>query len=100
MLDIEMEQIAGSGVLVANYGHGGLQVADAIQAQTAENAADGGAAQARGLSDVQAGEALAAKLFDALNQSIRRAAWGPQRTRRTVGQTRGPLLAIPGRPLA
>ena len=45
MLDVEMEQIAGSGVLVANYGHGGFQVADAIQVQTAEKAADGGAAQ-------------------------------------------------------
>jgi hypothetical protein len=67
MLDIEMEQIAGSGVLVANHGHSGLQVADAIQAQSAKDAADSGTTQAGGLSDVQAGEALPAKLFDSLN---------------------------------
>jgi len=67
MLDIEMEQIAGSGVLVANHGHGGLQVADAIQTPSAKDAADSGTTQAGGLSDVQAGEALPAKLFDSLN---------------------------------
>ncbi len=67
MLDIEMEQIAGSGVLVANHGHSGLQVADAIQTQSAKDTANGGTTQAGGLSDVQAGEALSAKLFDSLN---------------------------------
>src|SRR5712664_4792178 len=50
MFDIEMEQIAGSGVLVANHGHSGLQVADAIQTQSAKDAADGGATQAGGRS--------------------------------------------------
>jgi hypothetical protein len=67
MFDIEMEQIAGSGVLVANHGHSELQVADAIQTQSAKDAADGGTTQAGGLSDVQAGEALSAKLFDSLH---------------------------------
>jgi hypothetical protein len=67
MLDIEMEQIAGSGMLVANHGHSGLQVADAIETQSAKDAADGGTTQAGGLSDVQAGEALSAKLFDSLH---------------------------------
>ena len=79
MLDVEMQQIAGSGVLVANHGRSRLQVADAIQTQTAENAANGGAAQAGGLRDVQTGEALAAQLLHAFDQMLRRA------TRRAPG---------------
>ena len=52
MLDIEMEKIAGSGVFVANDGRGRLKIPLAIQTQAAEDAANGGAAQAGGLSDV------------------------------------------------
>src|SRR5208283_1234227 len=37
-------------------------------------------------------------MFDALNQSVGGAAWGPPRTRRTVRQPRGPLLPITARP--
>ena len=44
LLDIEVEQIAGSGMFVANQGQGGLQITHAVQTEAAENAADGSTA--------------------------------------------------------
>jgi hypothetical protein len=41
-LDVEMEQIAGSGMLVAHDGRSGMQVAPAVEMSPLENAADGG----------------------------------------------------------
>lgn len=55
LLNIEVEQIAGSSVLIADQGHGRLQIAHATQMQAAENAAHGGPAQPRGLGNVVSG---------------------------------------------
>ena len=44
-------------MLIANQGNSRLQIAHAVQAQTAENAAHGGPAQPRGLGNVVPGEA-------------------------------------------
>src|SRR3989449_2184407 len=44
-LDVEMEQIAGGGVLVADHGRRWFQVAHAAQVQPSQDAADGSAAQ-------------------------------------------------------
>jgi hypothetical protein len=60
LFDIEMQQIAGSGMLVADEWDSGLQIAHAIQTQTAEDAADSSAATTSESCNVQAGEALAA----------------------------------------
>ena len=51
-------------MLVANDGNRWLQRESGIQMQEGEDEADGGAAQASGLSDEHAGLALAARLFD------------------------------------
>ena len=59
LLNIEVEQIAGSSMLIANQRHGRLQIAHAVQTQPAENATDGSTAQARGLGNVETGKALA-----------------------------------------
>jgi hypothetical protein len=40
LLDIEVEQIARSGMLITHNGNGRLQIADAVQTQTTENTAD------------------------------------------------------------
>src|ERR1041385_5802447 len=55
----EGEQIAGSGMLVAHDGWGGMQVAPAVEMSTLQNAADGGGAEAGGLGDLIGGAQLA-----------------------------------------
>jgi len=54
LFDVDVQQIAGSGMFVANDGNGGQQRASRVQMQAGEDAADGGAAQAGGLSDADA----------------------------------------------
>ena len=54
-LDVEMEQIAGSGMLVAHDGRSGMQVAPAVEMSPLQNAADGGGAEAGGLGDLIGG---------------------------------------------
>src|SRR5258708_38348736 len=93
-----MEQIARSGMLVANHRDRGLQIADAIQTESAKNAADGSPAQIGGLGNGEAGEPLAAQLFDALHQVLRGTPWGAMRTRGTILQPSQPLLLQPAGP--
>src|SRR5579862_5368082 len=78
LFDVDVQQIAGSGMLVANDGNHRLQRASGVQMQAGEDAADGGAAQASGLSDAHAGPVLAAQLFD------ERRFFGTDSTRRTM----------------
>ncbi len=61
LLDVEMEQVAGGGMFVALYRRTRLQIADTAESMAAEDAADGGPAQAYGLRDPAAGPALAAQ---------------------------------------
>src|SRR6266853_1022411 len=86
-------------MLIADQRHSRLQIAHAVQAQTAENAADGSTAQARGLGNVEAGEALAPQLFNALRQRLPGTTWRTMRTRRAVVQTRRTILLITTGPL-
>src|SRR5436305_8530904 len=86
-------------MLIADQGHSRLQIAHAVQAQTAENAADGSTAQARGLGNVEAGEALAPQLFHALRQRLPGTTWRTMRTRRAIVQTRRTMLLITTGPL-
>ena len=44
LFDVEVEQIAGSSMFVANHGHRWFQVAHAVETQATKNPADGGAA--------------------------------------------------------
>src|SRR3954452_12178982 len=68
LLNIEVQQIAGSSMLITDQRYGRLQITHAVQTETAENTAHGSAAQTGGLGNVIAGEALSPQLFDALLQ--------------------------------
>ena len=46
LLDVDVQQVAGSGVLVAHDGHGGFQHLDLVQLEAGQDAAHGGPAQA------------------------------------------------------
>src|SRR5271155_520450 len=61
LFDVDVQQIAGSRMLVAKDGNDGFERASGVQMQAGEDAADGGAAQAGGLSDAHAGPAFAAQ---------------------------------------
>src|ERR1700693_124066 len=54
-LDVEMEQIAGSGMLVAHDWRSGMQVAPAVEMSPLENAADGGRTETSRLGDLIGG---------------------------------------------
>ena len=75
LLNIEVEQIARGSMLIANQRDSRLQIAHAVKAEAAENATDGSTAQARGLGNMVAGEALAPQLFDALRQRLPGTTW-------------------------
>src|ERR1051326_14072 len=93
LLNIEVEQIARSRVLIANQGNSRFQIAHAVEAETAENAAHGSSAQAGSLGNVVPGEALAPQLFDVLCQRFPGTTRGTMRTRRAIVQTRQTLPA-------
>jgi len=54
-LDVEMKQIAGSGILVAYDRRSGMQMTPAVQLSALQDAADGGGAEMGGLGDVIGG---------------------------------------------
>jgi len=64
---VDVQQIAGMSMLVAAHGQDGLQIADAAEFVTPENAADGGRTAVGGLSDAHGGPTLAAQREDLLD---------------------------------
>ncbi len=85
-LDVEMEQIAGSGMLVAHDGRSGMEVAPAIEMSPLQNAADGGGAEAGGLGDLIGGVQLAPQGNDLGDQLRRSSARAMERSRGTIPQ--------------
>ena len=79
LLNIEVEEIARRSVLITDQRHSGLQIAHAVQPQAAKNAADSSPAQACGLGNMEAGEALSPQLFHALRQRLPGATWRTMR---------------------
>jgi len=63
-LDVEMQQIAGSGMLVAHDRRRGMQMTPAVQLSALQDATDGGGAEAGGLGDVIGGAQLATQADD------------------------------------
>ena len=103
LLDVDVEHVSRSGMLITNNGNGGLERAGSFQFHAGEKAAHGGAAQPGGLNDAGVGPALAAEAFDGscffCGDATRRAV----RTRGQVRQCGGtpfPKAAYPlgGRP--
>jgi hypothetical protein len=72
--DIEVQQVAWSSVLVTNHGRLRFQIADPMELEPAQDAADRGRTQTQLLGDPNAGPALAAKRFDLPDQLLRSAA--------------------------
>lgn len=93
-LDIQMQQVAGSGVFVAVGRLLRLQVADAVQLQTTQYTAHRRRAQTELARDPDPGPTLPPEPFDLhhslLGRASRRAVW----TRTAVPQTLPALLAI------
>ena len=85
LLDVEVEEIAGSGMFIAHDGRSRFQIADATEVEAAQDAADRGATESGGLGDAQAGPALAAQTFD---QTLLIGG----ATSRRMQRTRGPIL--------
>jgi len=82
-LDVEMEQIAGSRMLVAHDRRSGMQMTPAVQLGALQDATDGGGAEMGGLGDVIGGAQQATQsddLRDQLRRGSARATEGPRGT--------------------
>ena len=99
-LDVEMEQIAGSGMLVAYDGRSGMQMTPAVQLSALQDAADGGGAEMGGLRDVTGGAQLATQADDLSDQLRRSSAGAMEGTRGTIPQAGQPQAAIAVGPLS
>ena len=84
-LDIHVQQIARSGVLVTQNDRLGIEVADAADAEPAQNAADRGVAQTHLPNNAETGPALA-KCLNELNQLGRGGTMELMRPRAAVRQ--------------
>src|ERR1035438_1106261 len=68
LLNVDVQQVAGSRKFVAHDGPGGLQHSDLVQFEPGEDAAHGGSAQAGGLGDANPGPTLASQPLHAIDQ--------------------------------
>jgi hypothetical protein len=60
-LDVEMEEIAGAGMLIAHDRGQGMQIAPAAETSAAQNATDGGGTESSASCNVIGGTMLTAK---------------------------------------
>ncbi len=80
--DVEMEQIAGSGMFVADDGRGRMQIAPATEPGAAQNAADGSRTDGGAACDLIAGSMATSQMNDVLDHCVgepARAAMGARR---------------------
>ncbi len=85
-LDIEMQQIAGSGMLVAYHGRSGMQMTPAVQLSALQDTTDGGGTEAGGLRDGIGGVQLATQANDLSDQFRRGLARAAPRAGGTIPQ--------------
>ena|SRR5579864_8009120 len=69
-LDIEVQQVSGSGAFVAHDGRPGMQIAPATEASAPQNAADGGRTDGGMACDLIAGSMVTAQLNDPLDHRL------------------------------
>jgi hypothetical protein len=93
-LDVEMQEVAERGVLLADDRHSGLDFGHAIELEPAQNAADGGATESGVLGNAKADPALASQSFDPADGFERRGLAQPLRTRAAIAQAGGAFAAI------
>src|SRR5271168_1084558 len=84
LLDIDVDQIAGGGIFIADDRRLQLEHPNLVELQPGQDAADGGPAQACGLRDPHSGPTLSAKTLDLKDQFARSAARRATRTTRSV----------------
>ena len=94
-----MQQIAGSGMLVAHDGWNRVQMTPPVEMSALQDAADGGGAEAGGLRDVIGGMQLATQADDPSDQFRRGSARATERPRGTIPQAAQPQGAIAVDPL-
>ena len=98
-LDVEMEQIAGSGMFIAHDGRSRMEMTPAVETSALQNAADGSGAKASGLGDLIGGAQIAAQSYDLGDQLRRGSARAVQRTGGTIAQAGQPQGAVAAPPL-
>ena len=98
-LDVEVEQIAGSGMFIAHHGRSGMQMAPAVEMSALQDAADGGGTELGGLGDLISGTKLTPQSDDLVHQPGRSAARAVPRTGRTIQQAGWSLTAKTMHPL-
>jgi hypothetical protein len=98
-LDVEMEQIAGCGMFVALHRRRGFEIAEAIESEPAQDAADGSGAEPGMGGNAATGPALAPQVFDLLYQLQRGGLAQAMRPRAAVTQAGG-IGLITAHPLA
>ena len=96
--DVEMEQFAGSVVLVAANGGGGVEIAETVESGATEEAADGGRRYADGSGDAAARPTLSAQGDDAVDDGLRGAPRAMTGTRRAIVETGFAFAAVAGEP--
>ncbi len=89
-LDVEMEQIAGSGMLIAHDRRSGMEMTPTVEMSPLKNAADGGGAEMGGLGDLIGGAEFAAQGNDLGDQLRRGSARAVLRTGGTIPQAGQP----------
>ncbi len=99
LLDVEVEEIAGSGMFVTHDGRSRFQIANAAEVEAAQDAADGGATESGGQRDAQPGPALATQPFHQVPLLGRTTTRRAQRTGRSILQAQTSLLLITPDPL-
>jgi len=92
--DVEMEQISGRRMFVTHDGWGGMEMTPAVEMSPLQNAANGGRAEASGVSDLVGGAQIAAQSDDLGDQLRRGSARAMERSRGTIPQARQAQGAI------
>jgi hypothetical protein len=100
LLDVDVDQLARLGALVAAHGLGRLKVFDAAQAVAAQHPADGGRRDGQITGDLRAGQTLPAQGHDGFLRLGRGRAVQLVRPRGAILQPGGPFGLEAGHPLA
>jgi hypothetical protein len=79
-LDVEMEEIARKGMLIAHHRRPRMQIAPAAETSAAQNAADGGRAESGALSNLIGRTMLTAELNHQPDLARRSGSWTVMRT--------------------
>ena len=97
--DVEMEEIAGEGMLIAHHRRQRMQIAPAAETSAAQNAADGGRTESGALCNLIGRTMLTAELNHQPDLARRSGSGTAMRTRGTIAQSGSPFALITANPL-